>query len=84
MQPPEGTTVDSVIVSYVVTPKKDNPDEKVPLILVGRREPNNDVEIVNGYTGPEATALYELLLGTSSKSTDILNEKETSNESVEH
>lgn len=65
--PPEGTTSDSVIVSYVLTPKKDNPAEKQSLLLVGRKEPGKDVDIVNGYTGYEATALYELLLGITSK-----------------
>ena len=47
--------VDSIIISY------DNSSNDIPILLVGKKRPNQSVEIVNAFQGDEATELYKRL-----------------------
>ena len=47
--------VDSLIVSYV------NTTNERPLLVVGRKTKNNDVDIVNAFSGKEADDIYNSL-----------------------
>ena len=47
--------VDSLIVSYV------NTINERPLLVVGRKTKNNDVDIVNAFSGKEAEDIYNSL-----------------------
>ena len=47
--------VDSIIISY------DNSSNDIPILLVGKKRPNQSVEIVNAFQGDEATELYSRL-----------------------
>lgn len=44
---------DTILVSYV---KSSN--DAVPVLFVGRKRPNQSVEIINAFQGEEATDLY--------------------------
>lgn len=47
--------IDSVIVSY------DNQSNDVPILIVGKKRPNQSVDIINAFQGDEATELYDRL-----------------------
>ena len=47
------TIVDSLILSYVNTPENGR-----PVLVIGRKSKNNDVDIVNAFTGKEADDIY--------------------------
>ena len=48
--------VDSIIISY------DNSRNDIPILLVGKKRPNQSVEIVNAFQGDEAEELYNKLI----------------------
>ena len=47
--------VDSLIISYV------NTTNERPLLVIGRKTKNNDVDIVNAFSGKEADDIYRSL-----------------------
>ena len=47
--------VDNLILSYV------NTINKRPLLVIGRKTKNNDVDVVNAFTGKEADDIYNSL-----------------------
>ena len=47
--------VDNLILSYV------NTINKRPLLVIGRKTKNNDVDVVNAFTGKEADDIYHSL-----------------------
>lgn len=48
--------VDNLIISYVNTANNGR-----PLLVVGRKTKNNDVDVVNAFTGKEADDIYNSL-----------------------
>lgn len=48
----------TVLVSYDYNPAKDN-----AVLIVGHKEPKDIVRIVNAFSGEEATALWNKLIG---------------------
>lgn len=52
--------VDSVIVSFTKVEDKDNPTNGV--LVVGRKRPNESMEIVNAIEGIDAEVLYKKLI----------------------
>lgn len=51
-----GFLTDSIIVSYDRNPSKD-----ISVLVVGRKEPNASVTIINAFQGEEADELYKKL-----------------------
>ena len=49
---------DTILVSYCSTHDKD-----YPVLIVGRKRPNESIEIVNAFQGEEAIELYKKLVG---------------------
>jgi hypothetical protein len=49
-------TTDSILVSYDHNPGKD-----IAVLVVGRKEPNTSVTIINAFQGEEAKELYKKL-----------------------
>lgn len=47
---------DAIIVSY------DDHSNDVPILIVGRKRPNESIEIINAIDGDEAKELYERLI----------------------
>ena len=47
---------DAIIVSY------DDHSNEVPILIVGRKRPNESTEIINAFDGDEAKELYERLI----------------------
>lgn len=47
--------VDTLIISYV------NTINKRPLLVIGRKTKNNDVDVINAFTGKEADDIYNSL-----------------------
>lgn len=50
--------VETVLVGFNFTN-----DEKNPIMLVGRKEPNGQATIINTMQGPEVLELYKKLIG---------------------
>ena len=48
---------DTILVSY----RSNNGD--YPVLIVGRKRPNESIEIVNAFQGEEAIELYKKLVG---------------------
>lgn len=53
---------DTILVSYVKTS-----DDAEPVLVVGRKRPNESLEIVNAFQGEEATDLYTKLITKKQK-----------------
>lgn len=49
--------VDTVLVSYT-----RNPDTEHGLLIVGRKQPNQAIDVVNAIDGPEADDIYKKLI----------------------
>ena len=56
---------DCVLVSYV---KPTNGD--IPILIVGRKRPNQVVDIINAFQGDKATKLYQTLITKEEKKND--------------
>lgn len=56
-------TTDTILVSYDFTHGKD-----VSVLIVGRKKPNQVVEIINAFQGKEAEELYNKLVTVKKKS----------------
>ncbi len=66
-------TNDAIIVSVDFTNGRDN-----DVMVVGRKRPNDSVEIINAIAGPEALELYNrLVTPATSKSDNSLNFSKT-------
>lgn len=48
---------DTILVSY------NSANTDYPILIVGRKRPNESVEIVNAFQGEEAIELYKKLVG---------------------
>lgn len=62
---PKKEQIEDIIL---VTFDKNGTDE--PIMLVGRKPPRKDVEIINAFKGPEAEELYKKLTGNKEKQND--------------
>ena len=61
----------SLIISLSFSPNK-----KDAVLIVGKKEPGKDVEVVNAFEGDNAFALYELLTQPIWTNLHNINEKE--------
>lgn len=58
-------TTDTILVSVDFTQGKGK-----ELLVVGRKKPRHNVDIVNAIQGPDAVALYELIVGRNKEKVD--------------
>ena len=58
-------TTDSIIVAFDWTHGKDN-----SVLVVGRKNPKQDVDIINAFQGEEAEELYKKLITRKEKKDD--------------
>lgn len=56
-------TTDSLLIGYDFTHGKDN-----TVLVVGRKRPNESVEVINAFQGEEAEELYLKLITKKEKS----------------
>lgn len=56
-------TTDSLLIGYDFTHGKDN-----TVLVVGRKRPNESVEVINAFQGEEAKELYLKLITKKEKS----------------
>ena len=62
--------IDSIIVSYSYNDKTNN-----ALMCVGKKRPNETIEVINAFQGEEATRIWKELTTKKERTT---NEKESS------
>lgn len=61
-------TKDNISATSLIVSLSFSPSKKDAILIVGKKEPGKDVEIVNAFEGDNAFALYELL-------TQLINEE---------
>lgn len=54
-------TKDNISAISLIVSLSFSPSKKDAVLIVGKKEPGKDVEIVNAFEGDNAFALYELL-----------------------
>lgn len=54
-------TKDNISAISLIVSLSFSPGKKDAVLIVGKKEPGKDVEIVNAFEGDNAFALYELL-----------------------
>ena len=56
---------DALLVGFVLPTNGD-----VPVMVIGRKMPNQAMEVINAYEGEEAKAIYEKLITREDKKND--------------
>lgn len=54
-------TKDNISATSLIVSLSFSPSKKDAILIVGKKEPGKDVEVVNAFEGDNAFALYELL-----------------------
>ena len=54
-------TKDNISATSLIVSLSFSPSKKDAILIVGKKEPGKDVEVVNAFDGDNAFALYELL-----------------------
>lgn len=54
-------TKDNISATSLIVSLSFSPTKKDAILIVGKKEPGKDVEVVNAFEGDNAFALYELL-----------------------
>lgn len=54
-------TKDNISATSLIVSLSFSPSKKDAVLIVGKKEPGKDVEVVNAFEGDNAFALYELL-----------------------
>lgn len=52
---------DNISATSLIVSLSFSPSKKDAVLIVGKKEPGKDVEVVNAFEGDNAFALYELL-----------------------
>lgn len=54
-------TKDNISATSLIVSLSFSPSKKDAILIVGKKEPGKDIEVVNAFEGDNAFALYELL-----------------------
>lgn len=54
-------TNDNISATSLIVSLSFSPSKKDAILIVGKKEPGKDIEVVNAFEGDNAFALYELL-----------------------
>ena len=54
-------TKDNISATSLIVSLSFSPSKKDAVLIVGKKEPGKDVEVVNAFDGDNALAIYELL-----------------------
>lgn len=54
-------TKDNISATSLIVSLSFSPSKKDAILIVGKKEPGKDVEVVNAFEGDNAFTLYELL-----------------------
>lgn len=54
-------TKDNISATSLIVSMSFSPNKKDAVLIVGKKEPGKDIEVVNAFEGDNAFALYELL-----------------------
>lgn len=54
-------TKDNISATSLIVSLSFSPTKKDAILIVGKKEPGKDIEVVNAFEGDNAFALYELL-----------------------